>query len=89
MRGTAGNVLTEIVDGTLQEDKRTVVINKLHAASLAGCGYRVGENAGIRANDPLASPILSISGAKLDFWICPQGFNADTLSSGGDCPFRQ
>jgi hypothetical protein len=86
VRGTPGHVLAGVVEGTLQADGDTIVINELVSASLAGFAYPIGDNPGIRANDGNGPPVMSLSGDTLDFWICTQGFT-QVNGNGGDCPF--
>ncbi|MFT6438051.1 MAG: hypothetical protein ACJAVI_006136, partial [Candidatus Azotimanducaceae bacterium] len=85
--GTAGHVLTGVVDGTLQSDGDTIVINELLSASLAGFAYEMTPAIRIRANNSTDAPKMSISGSKLDFWVCVNGFSQVAADGGGDCPF--
>ncbi|MFT5842493.1 MAG: hypothetical protein ACI80L_001281 [Pseudohongiellaceae bacterium] len=89
VRGTQGHALSGVVDGTLQEDGDTIVINNIVSVSLAGFSYAITSDIGIRAIDPLYAPVMSFSGDTIDFLVCPQGFT--TMFEGesflGDCPF--
>ena len=84
--GTAGHVLAGTVEGELQADGDTIVINQFLSASLAGFEYNITNDIGIRAANPLDAPTMSLSGNTLDFLVCPQGFTS-TFLGGGDCPF--
>lgn len=86
-RGTTGHVLEGIVEGFLMEDGDTIVISKLVSASLGGYDYVVTSDAAVRAADPSDTPSMSLSGDKLDFWICVQGFTYTYENGGGDCSF--
>ena len=48
-RGTAGHILTGVIDGTMQEDGDTIIINDFLSASLFGHAYDIGDDIGIRA----------------------------------------
>ncbi|MDC0894196.1 hypothetical protein OAS78_10435, partial [Pseudomonadales bacterium] len=84
--GTPGHVLMGFVAGNLLPDGDTIVIQDFLSASLAANPYLFTEDAGIRAFDPLDTPKMSLSGAKIDFWVCPQGFTS-TTNGAGDCSF--
>ena len=84
--GTPGHVLMGFVAGNLLPDGDTIVIQDFLSASLAANPYLFTEDAGIRAFDPLDTPKMSLSGAKIDFWVCPQGFTL-TTNGAGDCSF--
>lgn len=86
-RGTAGHELSGLIDGTLQSDGDTIVINRVLAASLDGYGYNFDSQVSIRAQDPTMPATMSLSGQKIDFWVCPKGFSSVFSNSGGDCPF--
>ena len=89
VRGTEGHALTGVVDGTLLDDRDTIVINNVVSASLAGIGYDITSDIGIRAANPLDAPIMSLSGDNVDFWVCTQGFTTvfGTGSIFDDCRF--
>lgn len=85
--GNPGDVLSGVVDGFLLDDNDTLEIVGLREASLAGIPYVInGGYVGLRASDPAFPPTMSLSGANLDFWICPLGFS-QVNGEGGDCPF--
>ncbi|PCI78458.1 MAG: hypothetical protein COB20_06705 [SAR86 cluster bacterium] len=89
VRGTIGHTLAGVVDGTLLDDGDTIVINDVVFVSLAGLGYDITSDIGIRAVDSLDAPTMSLSGDKIDFWVCTQGFTTIFGSEAilGDCPF--
>lgn len=82
--GDSGQVLTGLIDGTVQSDGDTVVINSFLSASLGGSDYGIGAATGIRTGALGDTPMMSFSGDVLDFWVCPLGFSS---SSGSDCDF--
>jgi 6-phosphogluconolactonase (cycloisomerase 2 family) len=86
-RGTQGHVLNGIVEGLLQEDGDTVVIENFVGVDLAGFDYPISGSIGIRAADPSIKPQMSLSGNTVDFWVCTQGFSVVYDNGGGDCPF--
>ncbi len=77
---------TAIVDGSLQGDGDTIVINALLSASLSGIDYVIGDEVGIRGHVPGSPARISLSGETLDVWACVQGFSIET-ANGPDCPF--
>lgn len=85
IRGTPGHELSGVIDGTLLDDGDTIIIHNVKSASLAGIPYDISNFIGIRAANFGDQPVMSLSGATLDFWVCPQGFTTD--NNGGDCPF--
>ncbi len=85
--GNPGDVLAGVVDGFLLDDNDTIEVIGLREANLAGIPYVInGGYVGLRGSDPALPPTMSLSGANLDFWICPLGFSG-VNGSGGDCPF--
>lgn len=84
--GTPGHILAGTVDGELQSDGDTIVVNDVLSASLGGFAYDISAGRGIRAADPAGAPRISLSGSTLDMWVCVQGFTSSFLG-GGDCAF--
>lgn len=82
-----GHILTGVVDGTLQLDGDTIVINSFVQASLAGHAYIFNGMTGIQASSLDEKAVMSLSGATLDFWVCSQGFTVVDTLGRGDCPF--
>lgn len=86
-RGTGGNELSGVVQGSLLGDGDTILIHNFLSASLAGFPYEFSKYIGIRAADPDDQPVMSLSGAALDFWVCPLGFSEVDRDGAPDCPF--
>lgn len=87
--GTPGHVLTGVVEGELQADGDTIVVESFLSASLAGFPYTITDDIGIRNPDQTQPALMSLSGDTLEFWVCPQGFTGDYGEPypGGDCVF--
>lgn len=86
-RGTGGNELSGVVNGSLLGDGDTIAIHNFVSASLAGFPYEFSKYVGIRAADPDDQPVMSLSGASLDFFVCPLGFSVVDQYGDPDCPF--
>lgn len=87
VRGTAGNQLTGVVEGTLSGDGDTIAISSFESLSLGGFDYEITPTIGGRGHLPDSPPLISLSGETLDLWVCVQGFTGIFPGLGGDCPF--
>lgn len=86
--GTAGHVLSGIAEGVMLDDNDTIEISGFRDVSLNGIPYTIDQTEiGIRAADPIDTPVMSLSGDNLDFWVCGQGFKDFYENGGGDCSF--
>jgi hypothetical protein len=74
------------VEGSLLRDGDTILIQNLVSASLAGIPYEISDYVGVRAANANNLPLMSLSGANLDFWVCPLGFSSSNQGVG-DCSF--
>jgi hypothetical protein len=87
-RGTEGHVLAGVIKGLIFADNDTIEITAFHEVSLDGVVYQTDQALiGIRAANPSDTPVMSLTGDALDFWVCVQGFSEFYENGAGDCPF--
>jgi hypothetical protein len=89
IRGTSGHVLAGVAEGFLQDDDDTIKISSFRNLTLNSIPYLINQREiNIRASDPSATPVMSLSGDTLDFWVCVKGFTFFGDSpNDGDCSF--
>ena len=79
------SILEGSLDGTVQGDGDTVIINSFGDVSYAGTTLSSIENSDFSSisdfNDGLLTPVVSFSGDIMDLFVCSMGF--DTLNNCG------
>jgi acetyltransferase-like isoleucine patch superfamily enzyme len=79
-----GVILEGRVNGTLQPDGKTVVIDSIDSFHLGGDVYQWDDNSEFRAFGDGNLPHLTLDGSSIELLGCPEGF---TDGSGDDCSF--
>ena len=83
----SGSSIEGVVNGTLQEDNNTVLIDSIGEIRLGGQLLPPIDSSEFRAPGPGDTPHLSLNGSSLELLVCPEGFTASLPDGGGDCPF--
>lgn len=82
----AGKILTGTIIGIPLEDSNIVAIKSFGKVALEGVEYASIDSTEVRGYFPGHTPLMSVDGTVLDFWVCPVTGN-DLLNDGFDCNF--